>query len=411
MTEAAGTGAVEVSGVTKTYHRDLPRSLKDRVLHPAGGLDRTVALREVDLSVSAGRTMGLIGHNGAGKSTLLRLIGGVGKPDSGSIEVRGRIAALFELGTGFHPELTGRESIEVAAVVAGMRRRQARQAIEPVIAFAELEDYVDAPLRTYSTGMQARLAFAIASHIDPEVLLVDEALAVGDLSFQARCISRLREMQQHGTTILLVSHSPGLVAELCDEVAWLRGGRVVGVGAPHEVTARYRDAMAEETRRVTPDGVPDAWTSEGVLLRVGENRFGSQEAQVVSASVVDGWGAPCVEVPSGGATRLRVEVSVPPELGRVMLGANLTRTTDGTLCVDATTPVDPTTRMQELTVDRLDLAAGEYTWDVGLYSADWSRTLDHHARAYPLHVTGHHFGPGGPVLAPPLSWQVPSSSE
>jgi lipopolysaccharide transport system ATP-binding protein len=412
VTAPAAEAAVEVCGVTKTYRRDLPRSLKDRLLHPAGGgQDRTVALRDVTLSVPASRTMGLIGHNGAGKSTLLRLIGGVGKPDAGSIDVCGRIAALFELGTGFHPELTGRESIEVAAVVAGMRRREARAAIEPVVAFAELEDYVDAPLRTYSTGMQARLAFAIASHIDPEVLLVDEALAVGDLAFQARCISRLREMQHAGTTILLVSHSPGLVAELCDEVAWLRGGRVVGVGAPHEVTARYRDAMEEETRRMTPDDVPDAWTPEGVLLRVGENRFGSQEAQVVAAAVVDGWGAPCVDVPSGGATRLRVEVAVPHELGRVMLGAYLTRAADGTLCVDASTPVDASTGVQELTVDRLDLAAGEYVWDVGLYGADWSRTLDHHARAYPLQVTGHHFGPGGPVLAPPMSWREPPSPD
>jgi lipopolysaccharide transport system ATP-binding protein len=408
----SGETTVEVRGVTKSYLRDLPLSLKDRLLHPAGGgQERTFALRDVDLSVANGRTMGLIGHNGAGKSTLLRLIGGVGKADSGSIAVRGRIAALFELGTGFHPELTGRESIAVAAVVAGMRRRQARAAIDPVIAFAELENYVDAPLRTYSTGMQARLAFAIASHIDPEVLLVDEALAVGDLSFQARCISRLREMQHAGTTILLVSHSPGLVAELCDEVAWLRGGRVVGVGAPHEVTARYRDAMAEETRRLTPDGVPDAWTADGVRLRVGENRFGSQEAQVVMASVVDGWGAPCADVPTGGPTRLRVEIVVPAELGRVMLGANLTRVADGALCVDASTPVDATTTVQELTIDRLDLAAGEYTWDVGLYSADWSRTLDHHTRAYPLRITGHHFGPGGPMLAPPMTWREPASAE
>jgi lipopolysaccharide transport system ATP-binding protein len=402
--------AVEVRGVTKTFRRDDHRSLKEHVLHPRQEHSRTFALRDVSLTVPAGRTLGLIGHNGAGKSVLLRLIGGVGRADVGEIEVHGRLAALFELGIGFHPELTGRESIEVTAVVSGMRRREARAATEPIVEFAELEEFIDAPLRTYSTGMQARLAFAIASHIDPEVLLVDEALAVGDLSFQARCIARLREMQQRGTTILLVSHEPGLVADLCDEVVWLRGGRVVGVGAPGEVTARYREAMAEETRRLTPHDVPDTTTPGGRLLRIGDNRFGSQEARLVAVTTLDGWGQPCDSVASGSPVQLRVEVEVPAELGDVQVGATLTRVEDGALCLDTSTGTTAGVHEHVLVVDRLDLAAGEYAWDVGLYSADWQRTLDHHWRAYPLSVTGHRFEPGGPLLAPPMSWRAPTDS-
>jgi lipopolysaccharide transport system ATP-binding protein len=172
------------------------------------------------------------------------------------------------------------------------------------------------------------------------------------------------------------------------------------------VTARYREAMAEETRRLTPTDVPDAWTASGHRLRIGENRFGSQQAQIVSATVLDGWGSVSATLPSGGQVRLRVEVAVPSTLGDVMLGATLCRAADGTLCLDASTRITRQSGVYELTVDRLELAAGEYAWDVGIYSADWSRTLDHHWRAYPLLVTGHQFGPGGPVLAPPMSWRT-----
>jgi lipopolysaccharide transport system ATP-binding protein len=401
------TPAIVVRGVTKTYARGLHRSLKGQLL---GGREhrfgRTTALRDVTLDVAAGRTMGLVGHNGAGKSTLLRLIGGVGRPDAGTIEVHGRTAALFELGSGFHPDLTGRESIEVTAVVSGMRRREARAATDAIIGFAELEEFVDAPLRTYSTGMQSRLAFAIAAHIEPEVLLVDEVLAVGDLAFQARCIERLRAMQLNGTTILLVSHDPGLVADLCDDVAWLRGGRVVAVGHPRDVTDRYRDVMADETRRMTPASVPDVSTPDGATLRVGENRFGSQEARITSGLLLDGWGVRCSATTSGAAAKLQVEVDVPPSLFEVMLGVTLVRSSDGALCLDTSTAVVDGVMAYELTVDRLDLAPGEYSWDIGLYSGDWSRTYDHHSRAYPMTVSGHQYGPGGPILAPPMSWRA-----
>jgi len=401
------TPAIVVQDVTKTYDRGLHRSLKGQLLgRREPGLGRTTALRDVNLAIEPGRTMGLVGHNGAGKSTLLRLIGGVGRPDKGSIDVRGRTAALFELGSGFHPDLTGRESIEVNAVVSGMRRREARAATDTIIGFAELEDFVDAPLRTYSTGMQSRLAFAIAVHIQPEVLLVDEILAVGDLAFQARCIERLHDMQRSGTTILLVSHDPGLVSDLCDEVAWLRGGRIVAVGDPRGVTDGYRESMADETRRLTPADVPDVTTPDGATLRIGENRFGSQEAQVVSGLLLDGWGTPCSAIASGAASKLRVEVSVPTSLDEVMLGVTLVRLSDRVLCLDTSTAIVDGDVAYELTVDRLDLAPGEYSWEVGLYSGDWSRTYDHHSRVYRMTVSGHGYGPGGPVLAPPMSWRA-----
>src|SRR5947209_12305215 len=189
------TPVIRVEGVTKSYERRGHTTLKDRALHGwrRAPRQRSIALRDVSFDVGSGRTIGLIGHNGAGKSTMLRLLGGVGKPDAGSISVRGNVSGLFELGTGLHPELTGRECILVTGVLAGLTRAQVRARTDEIVEFAELADVVDEPTRTYSTGMQARLAFATAVHVDPEVRLIDEIIAVGDLAFRARCLERLRE--------------------------------------------------------------------------------------------------------------------------------------------------------------------------------------------------------------------------
>jgi lipopolysaccharide transport system ATP-binding protein len=227
------------------------------------------------------------------------------------------------------------------------------------VAFAQLEEFIDAPLRTYSTGMVTRLAFSIASHIDPDVLLVDEALSVGDISFQQRCIERMNEFRRAGVTILLVSHDPNRIRDLCDEVIWLRGGTLVAHGPPMEVTARYVASQAEATRRITPHDVPVAYTPAGLPLTVH-------------------------------------------------VGATLRRS-DELICLDTYTTVEAGTgpARARLNIERLDIAAGEYLLDVGIYSADWNRTYDYHFGAYPLTVLGPE--PGAGMMAPPLSWQVEGS--
>jgi len=217
-----------------TLHETLARGL--RRFHP---FERFWALRDVSFSVAVGRMVGLIGANGSGKSTLLRLVGGVGRPDEGSIEVYRRMGALLDLGTGFHPDLTGRENVFVNGVICGLTRREVADRFDSIVSFAELEAFIDNPIRTYSTGMQMRLGFAIAVHAEPEVLLIDEILSVGDHSFQRKSFDRIAQFKAKGCTIILVTHNMEVVREVCDEAIWLDGGRLVLHGRPDIVVDQY----------------------------------------------------------------------------------------------------------------------------------------------------------------------------
>jgi lipopolysaccharide transport system ATP-binding protein len=201
------------------------------------------ALRDVSFELEPGRMLGLVGRNGAGKTTLLRLIGGVGRPDEGDVEVRGRIGALIELGAGFHPELTGRENVWVGGVASGLLRREVRERFDEIVGFAELEASIDDPLRTYSSGMQMRLAFAVATAAPADLLLVDEVLAVGDLPFRQRCTQRIAEMRAAGCAVVLVSHEPEQIRSLCDEALFLEGGCVAASGPAASVVDRYLDSL------------------------------------------------------------------------------------------------------------------------------------------------------------------------
>ncbi|HLW17479.1 MAG TPA: Wzt carbohydrate-binding domain-containing protein, partial [Actinomycetota bacterium] len=333
------------------------------------------------------------------------LIAGVERPDAGTVAVSGRVGALLELGAAFHPELTGIENIMLSSVVAGLTRREARARLNDVVEFAELEAFIDAPLRTYSTGMVMRLAFSIASHVEPDVLIVDEALSVGDLSFQQRCIERMYQFRASGVTIVFVSHDPGRIRELCDEVVWLRSGRVAAAGPPMEVTARYVQSQAEAARRLTPEGVPDAYTPAGVKLEAHRNRFGSLEATIGAVHIRNEWNEPSTEIPSGSVVRLEMEVSIPAPAAPAIVSATVRRA-DDMICLDTYTEVraQPAGGRMTLDIERLDLAAGNYVFDVGLYSADWARTYDYHFGAYPFSVSGRAAGAG--MMAPPLTWKA-----
>jgi lipopolysaccharide transport system ATP-binding protein len=242
-------GAIDVDGVSRIYRRhgaDRPWTWQETLVR--GWRRRQPpetfwALRDVTFSIASGRMVGVVGHNGAGKSTLLRLVGGVGRPDAGKVSVRGRLGALLELGAGFHPELTGRENALISGVISGLTKAEVADKFDAIVSFAELEDFIDNPLRTYSSGMILRLGFAVAAHIEPEVLLIDEVLSVGDLAFQEKCLDRIRAFKARGCTILLVSHNAEQVAELCDEVIWLRAGRLVAYGPAEPVTEAYVSEM------------------------------------------------------------------------------------------------------------------------------------------------------------------------
>ena len=241
----------------RRFHADRPRNLKHlftrgfRNLRP---LEEFWGLRNVTLAVGVGRMIGVIGHNGAGKSTLLRLIGGVGRPDEGTIAARGRIGALLDFGAGNHPDLTGRDNIMLSGIIAGLTRRQVLARFDSIVAFAELDGFIDNPLRTYSSGMQMRLGFSAAIHANPDILLIDEVLSVGDAAFQQKCLRAIREYKANGCAILLISHDITQIREMCDEVYWLDHGTVVAHGEPERVCAQYLAAMTPAGLCTPPDG-------------------------------------------------------------------------------------------------------------------------------------------------------------
>jgi len=245
-----GRPVIEISDVTKYYATAnlAGIGLKNLLVHPRRslrawrGMRRHTALDGVTLSVKRGECLGVIGRNGSGKSTLLGLVAGVLWPNRGSVRVRGRICPLLELGAGFHPELTGIENAILNGVLLGMPRRQVVKRLDRILEFAEIGDFVERPLRMYSSGMVARLGFAVAVHVDPDVLLMDEVLSVGDERFRKKCTDKLQEFRERGVTLLFVSHAMESVLEVSNEVAWLRGGKVEALGSPAEIVGRYREA-------------------------------------------------------------------------------------------------------------------------------------------------------------------------
>ena len=251
--------AIDVQGLSKQFRRRYdpfrPRTLLEvflRHLRRTQRAETKWALRDVSFTVEPGRMVGIIGHNGAGKSTLLRLVGGVGRASAGSVKVLGRIGALLDPDVGFHWDLTGRENVLVGGVIAGLTRREVKQRLDSIVAFAEMEAIIEKPLRTYSTGMQMRLAFSVAVHVEPEILLIDEVLAVGDLAFQKKCLERMARFKKEGCSILLVSHDMELVRQLCDEVLCLRAGRPVAHGAPETVVRAYVAEIEAGSDRAPP---------------------------------------------------------------------------------------------------------------------------------------------------------------
>ena len=259
--------AIEVADVSKRFriYRDKPTSLKQRVLSSRSRAEDFWALRDVALDVGEGSTFGLIGHNGSGKTTLLKCVAGILRPTSGTIRQRGRLAALLELGAGFHPELTGRENVYLNASFLGLSRRQTDAAFDAIVAFAELETFIDNEVKFYSSGMLVRLGFAVAVHVEPDVLLIDEVLAVGDEAFQAKCLDRVRAFQREGRTIVLVTHALDTVIEICDRAAMLHHGELHAIGMPADVVREMRYVLLGVT---DPNFVPEEGTREAEIAEV-----------------------------------------------------------------------------------------------------------------------------------------------
>ncbi len=257
---------IKVHGASKIFRQKQGRRLlKDQVKAVVRRRQESgfYALRNITFEVGRGESVAFIGANGAGKSTLLAMLCGLAMPDEGTVEVDGPVAALLELASGFHPDLTGRENVLLNAAFLGLSRKQALERFDAIVQFAELTEFIDQPLRTYSSGMILRLGFAVAVHCDPELVIVDEVLAVGDAAFQAKCMDKIREIRKAGKAMLLVTHNPGMVLELCDRAIWLHQGELIKDGRSAETLAAYLDFL----KRPNADPIPEA---VGVMNSGGE---------------------------------------------------------------------------------------------------------------------------------------------
>ncbi len=246
MLTTSNTIAIEFQQVSKRFQLREGKTLREFLpafLRGRGFSSPFYALHDVSFAVARGETLGIVGRNGSGKSTMLKLMAGVMAPSQGQVRIHGHVSPLIELGAGFHPDLTGRENVYMNASILGMSSRQIRDRFQGIVDFAELWDFIDTPVKRYSSGMYVRLGFAVAVHCDPDILLVDEVLAVGDAPFQEKCLAKMREFQARGVTIVFVSHALTFVEAFCHRALWVHGGRIMAEGPPHEVVSRYLEAV------------------------------------------------------------------------------------------------------------------------------------------------------------------------
>lgn len=402
-------GAIRLSGVSKVYRRfsRLGRlhSLKGALFHRQLGRalaerDEFVALSGLDLEVAPGEAVAVIGPNGSGKSTLLKLVGGILRPTVGTVEVEGRVTALIELGAGFHPEITGRENVVINGMLLGLSRAEIESRMGEILAFAGIGDFVDQPVKTYSSGMYVRLGFAVAIAVDPDVLLIDEILAVGDAAFSLKCLDRLARMRRRGVTMVLVSHDLDLVTGFADRALYLEGGRVMALGAADAVVARYRGDIAGVHGE---DGTP----SSPVRVLEEGRRWGTGDVEIVAVEV-SGGSARGALLPSGTECAVRIRYRVVRPVEDFVFGLAW-HAAGGALVAGHNTDLDglvPGVLSSDGEVrcvyPSLQLAPGEYLVDVAVHSAK-GLAYDYWCQAATVRVTAPADYPG--VLAPPHRWE------
>jgi ABC-type polysaccharide/polyol phosphate transport system ATPase subunit len=428
--------AIELASVSKVYRRYSGRHfatlksalLQRSILRDLQPSETFQALTDVSFTVPKGSTYGVIGRNGSGKSTALKLVAGITKPTSGTVRVDGRISALIELGAGFHPEISGRENVFINGIMLGLTKREIQRRFDEIVEFAELKDFIDAPVKTYSSGMYMRLGFAVAIHVDPDVLLVDEVLAVGDEGFTHKCLDKFAEFRRRGRTILLVTHSLNLVERFCDEALWLDAGLARTHGDPKRVVGAYLTAVehsegqlladatakaVEGARRDGQDGHDrqdgrdgrleglerqDGDISSGAtdptsnMFRATEGRWGSREVEITEVVLGDRTGQPAFVFHSGDAMSIRLKVRAQQPTNDFVFGVGLFNA-EGVCCYGTNTfleDMNPERLDGEaeatFSIESLDLVEGTYKVDVAVHKRD-GYPYDYHRLLYTFRVT------------------------
>ncbi|MBN2391076.1 MAG: ABC transporter ATP-binding protein [Anaerolineae bacterium] len=336
------------------------------------------ALQDVSFSIAPGETMGFIGSNGAGKSTLLKLIAHILEPDSGTVTVGGRVGALLELGAGFHPDLTGRENVYLNASIMGLNHREVDRRFDEIVAFSELERFIDVPVNHYSSGMYVRLGFAVAVHMEPEILLVDEVLAVGDAAFQRKCFERIDQMRADGITLLFVSHNAEAVRKHCSRAIWLDSGAVMADGTAEAVAQRYSTYAWEK--------------DEGHLQPVNSTRWGTGRVQITQVHLLAGEGEETQLFETGDPLTVVLHYKTTERVARPVFGLAIHRS-DGTHIAGPNTCIGGLEIASiegvgkiSYSINALPLLEGSYAVSVAVVNSDDSETYDYHDRLYPFRV-------------------------
>ena len=345
-----------------------------RILHPA---ETFWALRDISFEVPKGKTFGIIGSNGSGKSTLLKIIAGLQRPCRGKVKVEGRLSALIELGAGFHPEFTGRENIFINGIILGLTRREIYRKFDEIVQFAELEEFIDNPVKTYSSGMYMRLAFAIAVSVDPDIFLIDEILSVGDASFQHKCNAKINRFRSEGKTIIMVTHDLGAIEKYCDEAIWLEAGSFRGKGNVREIVDAYLEYVAQKERLASGNFLGPGVNGNGpVSGKENLRRWGSREVEITAVELSNGDGEPCSLYKTGDKMKIEITYMVHRPIRDPVFGVGIFRN-DGAYCYGTNTYIEGI-EVENLTgkgkvqihFDRIDLTGGIYLLDVAVHAKD-----------------------------------------
>ena len=441
------SAAVELDGVAKEYRRYGPGrragTLKSALLR---GRLRDLAPREilravddVSLRIPRGAAFGIVGRNGSGKSTLLKLMAGITRPTAGSVKVHGRVSALIELGAGFHPEISGRENVFINGVMLGLTRREIARRFEEIVEFAEMEDFIDAPVRTYSSGMYMRLGFAVAVHVDADVLLVDEVLAVGDERFSLKCLDKFADYKRRGKTTVLVTHGLDVVERFCDEALWLDAGKVRTSGDPRRVLHAYRgdveteeehelaagdekarQAVAAESDAATDPEEPadapapaeaahaeaQAGDEPEDMFKAAAGRWGDGPVRIDDVRL-EGESGPAHLFQSGARLAIRMRVTAPEEVTDFVFGISIFNAA-GVCCYGTNTDIERYRPVAlsgagevVFVIDSLDLVEGTYKLDVAAHRRDGAQ-YDYHRLLYTFRVKSQTRDAG--IYRPAHSW-------
>jgi ABC-2 type transport system ATP-binding protein len=390
--------AVSIDGLWKYFrlYHEKNQYLKATMLNGRRSrFDEFWALKDISFEIPEGSTFGIIGSNGSVKSTLLKCLAGILTPDKGSLQVNGRISALLELGAGFHPDLTGRENVFLNGAILGMTNKEIEKNFDDIIEFAGLGQFIDTPVKNYSSGMVVRLGFAIATNVDPEILIIDEVLAVGDASFQQRCFEKIESFRKEGRTIILVSHGLSQITQLCNTAAWLERGSLRMIGSSYEVVSEYTGVSHEARPKATAEDIGDRW--------------GTGEADITSVQLLNKQGQIVDDFETNKPATVRISYSCPTPIKDAVFGIRITHL-HGTVMWGSNTKrrgiVIPTltgTGYIDLKIESLPLLEGTYDLTVALSDMSEIHEYDHWERRTRFNVYQHGIFDEG-LVHPTSAW-------